>query len=139
MRVHLAAQVLNDTVAVCLDKPYSDVSDSRSIWLDQFLQYFFQWKDSIRNFSENARSSIFISWQKYESLRTSVLPFKEVSQFFLQNGVPYVLSNRFFQDDLENYFGRQGEIGSRRDNPSVRGIGYNDNTIESQFSVRPIA
>ena len=51
----------------------------------------------------------------------------------------YVLSERFCQDALENYFGRQRTIGRRRDNPSVRDAGYNDNTIKSQFSVRPIA
>ena len=55
------------------------------------------------------------------------------------NGVPYVLSNHFCQDDLENYFGRQRAIGCRRDNPSVSYVGYNDNTIKTQFSVRPIA
>ena len=183
MRVHLAAQVLSDTVAVCLDKfgppeasatakfcsmmdkffdclnvknsaehvlkrkpflqPYSDVDDPRFTWLDKFLDYFSQWKDSIEKregkFSANAKSSMFISWQTYEGIQTSVFSFKEVCKFLLQNGVPYVLSNRFCQDDLENYFGRQRAIGSRRDNPSVRDVGYNDNTIKSQFSVRPIA
>ena len=29
-------------------------------------------------------------------------------------------------------------IGSRRDNPSVKGVGYHDNIIKSQYSVRPI-
>ena len=82
---------------------------------------------------------MFISWQTYEGLQTSVFSFKEVCKFLLQNGVPYVLSNRFCQDDLENYFGRQRAIGCRRDNPSVKDVGYNDNTIKSQFSVRPIA
>ena len=183
MRVHLAAQVLSDTVAVCLDKfgppeasatakfcsmmdkffdclnvrnttehvfkrkpfsmPYSDIDDPRFTWLDQFLDYFSQWKESIERrqgeFSANAKSNMFISWQTYEGLQTSVLSFKEVCRFLLQNGVPYVLSNRFCQDDLENYFGRQRAIDSRRDNPSVRDVGYNDNTIKSQFSVRPIA
>ena len=87
MRVHLAAQVLSDTVAVCLDKfgppeasatakffsmmdkffdclnvrnttedvfkrkpflmSYSDIDDPSFTWLDQFLDYFFQWKESI--------------------------------------------------------------------------------------------
>ena len=183
MRVHLAAQVLSDTVAVCLDKfgppkasatakfcsmmdkffdclnvrnsaehvlkrkpflqPYSDVDDPRFTWLDQCLGYFSQWKDSIErregNFSANAKSSMFISWQTYDGLQTSVFSFKEVCKFLLQNGVPYVLSNRFCQDDLENYFGQQRAIGCRRDNPSVKDVGYNDNTIKSQFSVRPIA
>ena len=30
-------------------------------------------------------------------------------------------------------------IGRRKDNPSLRDVGYNDNTIKSQFPVRPIA
>ena len=57
----------------------------------------------------------------------------------LQNNVPYVLSEQFCQDDLENYFGRQRAIGRRHDNPSLKDVGYNDNTIKSQFSVQPIA
>ena len=36
--------------------------------------------------------------------------FKEVCKFFLQQGVPYILSERFGQDDVENYFGRQRAI-----------------------------
>ena len=59
-------------------------------------------------------------------------------KYLLENGVTYVLSERFCQDDLENYFGRQRAIGRRRDNPSVKEVGYNDNTIKCQFSVRPI-
>ena len=50
-----------------------------------------------------------------------------------------MLSERFCQDDLENYFGRQRAIGRLRGNPSLKDVGYNDNTIKSQFSVRPIA
>ena len=50
-----------------------------------------------------------------------------------------MLSERFCQDDLENYFGSQRAIGCRRDNPTTRDVGYNDNTIKTQFSVRPIA
>ena len=50
----------------------------------------------------------------------------------------YILSERFCQDDVENYFGRQRAIGRRRDNPSVRDVGYNDNTIKSQFTVQSI-
>ena len=81
---------------------------------------------------------MFISWQTYEGLQVTVHSFKEVVTFLLENGVKYVLSERFCQDDLENYFGRQRAIGRRKENPSVRDVGYNDNTIKSQFSVRPI-
>ena len=82
---------------------------------------------------------MFISWQTYEGLQITVHSFKEVCKFLLQNGVKYVLSERFCQDDLENYFGRQRTIGHRHDNPTVRDVGYNDNLIKTQFSVRPIA
>ena len=56
----------------------------------------------------------------------------------LQQGIPYILSERFCQDDLENYFGKQRAIGRRSDNPTVHGLRYNDNTVKNQFSIRPI-
>ena len=74
---------------------------------------------------------MFISWQTYEGLQTTVDSFKEVCKYLSHNGV--------CQDDLENYFGRQRAICSRKDNPSVKDVGYNDNTIKSQFSIRHIA
>ena len=124
-------------------KPYESVNDERFAWLDNFLEYFHLWKESIEerpgNFTQNAKSKMFISWQTYEGLQVTVHSFKEVVKYLLENGVTYVLSERFCQDDLENYFGRQRAIGRRKDNPSVRDVGYNDNTIKSQFSVRPIA
>ena len=124
-------------------KPYDSVDDERFAWLDKFLEYFRLWKESIEerpgNFTQNAKSKMFISWQTYEGLQVTVHSFKEVVKCLLESGVKYVLSERFCQDALENYFGRQSAIGRRRDNPSVRDAGYNDNTIKSQFSVRPIA
>ena len=64
---------------------------------------------------------------------------KEVYRFLLVHGVQYILSEIFSQDDQENYFGRQRAIGSCRVNPSVKDVDYNDNTIKSQYSVRPMA
>ena len=82
---------------------------------------------------------MFISWQTYEGIQVTVHSFKKVVKYLLANGVKNVLSERFCQDDLENNFGRQRAIGRRKDNPSVRDVGSKDNTIKSQFSVRPIA
>ena len=76
---------------------------------------------------------MFISWQSYEGLQVTVHSFKEVCKFLLEQGISYILSERFCQDDLENYFGRQRAIGHRRDNPIVRDAGYYDNTIKSQY------
>jgi hypothetical protein len=50
-----------------------------------------------------------------------------------------VLTERFCQDPLENYFGRQRSLGRRKDNPSLRDFGYNDNTIRTSKLFRSIA
>ena len=124
-------------------KPYESVNGERFAWLDNFLEYFHLWKESIEerpgNFTQNAKSRMFISWQTYEGIQVTVHSLKEVVKYLLENGVKYVLSERFCQDDLEDYFGRQRAFERRKDNPTVRDVGYNDNTIKSQFSVRPIA
>ena len=40
------------------------------------------WNDA--NYTENAKSKMFISWQSYESLQNTVLSFKEFCKFLLQ-------------------------------------------------------
>ena len=122
-------------------KPYSDLNDERFQWLESFLEYLRQWKESVShragNFSQTARNNMFLTWQTYEGLQVSVLSLKEVVPYLLRNGFEYVLSGKFCQDDLENYFGHQRAIGHRKNNPTVYDTGYNDNTIKSQYSVKP--
>ena len=102
-------------------KPYSDVDDERFSWLNEFLDYFALWKESIEerpgNYTRNAKSNMFISWQSYKGLQITVDAFKECCRYLLQNNFHYVLSERFCQDDFENYFGRQRAIGRRHGNP----------------------
>ena len=91
-------------------RPYESPDDIRFEWLDTFLQYFNRWKESIEarndaNYTANARSNMFISWQTYVGLQITVHSFKEVCKYLLHNGVKFILSERFFQDDLENYVG----------------------------------
>ena len=50
-----------------------------------------------------------------------------------------LLAERFCQDPLENYFGQQRATGARKDNPSLRDFGFNDNSIRNQKIFRPIA
>ena len=99
------------------------------------ILYIESWKESIDQrpgqFSKKNRSDMFISWQTFEGIKITTHSFKEVVRYLLSHGVKYILSERFCQDDLENYFGRQRSIGGRRENPSVRDVGYNDNTIKS--------
>ena len=42
------------------------------------------------------------------------------------------------QGDLENYFGRQGAIGCRKDNLNVRDTLYGNNLIKFQYDVESI-
>ena len=126
-------------------KPFSSPDDPRLSWLvKDFLGYFTNWKKSIKNrpgdFDKDAQAKMFISRQTYEGLTITVHSIVECVKFLLQNNIcNYVLTERFCQDPLENYFGRQRSIGSRKDNLTVRDVGYNDNTIRNQKVFRPIA
>ncbi|KAK3727599.1 hypothetical protein QZH41_005923 [Actinostola sp. cb2023] len=44
----------------------------------------------------------------------------------------FVLTERFCQDPVEEYFGKQRKIGRRSDNPDIHRFGYNNNTIRIQ-------
>ena len=63
------------------------------------------------------------------------MSFKEVCRFLLQEGIPYIFSERFCQDDLENYFGKQRATGHRSDIPTVHDFGYHGNTVKNQFLI----
>ena len=59
----------------------------------------------------------------------------EATKFLLQEGMEYVLTERFCQDPIEAYFGSQQKIGRRSNNPDIKMFGYNDNTIHIVFPV----
>ena len=61
-----------------------------------------------------------------------------VYKFLLQQGIPYIYSERYCQDNLKNYFGEQRAIVRRSYNPTVSHFWYNDNTVKNQFSIRII-
>ena len=64
---------------------------------------------------------------------------KKSVQFLLSHNVKYVLTERFCQDPIENYFGHQRSLGACKDNPPLNDFGYNDNTIRNQKIFLPIA
>lgn len=74
---------------------------------------------------------MFISHQTYNGLRITTKSITECVRFLLSVGVKYVLTERFSQDLLENYFGHQRSINRRKDNPTVRDFGYSDNAIRN--------
>jgi len=120
--------------------PYTSTTDERFDWLEsEFLTYLRDWKQSTLtrqgNFTANARSRMFLSWQTYEGMQITTHSVIEATKFLLQEGMEYVLTERFCQDPIEEYFGSQRKIGRRNDNPDIRMFGYNDNTIRIQRSV----
>ena len=123
-----------------VQSPYTSTEDPRFAWLEgEFLQYLNDWKQSTLdrpgNYTANARSRMFLSWQTYEGLQITTYSVIEATKFLLQEGMEYVLTERFCQDPIEEYFGSQRKIGRRSDNPDIKMFGYNDNTIRIQRSV----
>jgi predicted Fe-Mo cluster-binding NifX family protein len=75
---------------------------------------------------------MFISHQTYEGMKISIYSLIELVKFLLNADVDFVLTSRFCQDPVEQYFGKQSEIGRRSDNPTIKTFGYNDNSIRMQ-------
>lgn len=123
-------------------KPYTHVSDDRFLWLECFLEELEKWKSSIEarpgDFDSKRKQFMFLSAPTYEGIIMTANSLIGSVVFLLDKGVKYVLTERFCQDDLENYFGRQRAIGRSSDNPRVYDVGYNDNLIKTQYSVKPI-
>ena len=126
-----------------LIKPYSSQDDERFSWLkDVFLNYLETWKQSTMvregNYTADDRGKMFLSLQTYKGLKISVHSHIEAIQFLLSEGFQYVLSERFMQDVLEDYFGHQRAKGGRSDNPTAQQFGYNDLTIAAQRDIAPV-
>ena len=124
-------------------KPYESPDDERFAWLvDVFLKYLNDWKQSTLDrpgsFSADERGKMFLSQQTYEGLKIAVHSHIEAIQFLLKEGFQYVLSERFMQDVLEDYFGHQRSKGGRSDNPTAQQFGYNDLTIAAQRDIASV-
>lgn len=78
---------------------------------------------------------MFLSWQTYEGFQISARSTIKCTKFLLSEGMEYVLTERFCQDPVEEYFGKQRQFGRRCDNPDIRTFGYNSNTIRIERSV----
>ena len=123
--------------------PYTTTEDSRFDWLQNtFLAYLDAWYDATQkrpgNVSGDDRSRMFLSLQTYKGLQITVHSLIEVVKFLLSEGMEFVWSERFCQDLLEEYFGRQRERGRFNDNPTVQAFGYNDRTLAVQRNIAPV-
>lgn len=105
--------------------PFSNASDDRLKWLlGEFLDYFENWEKSVSqyshgNLSKDDRSKMLLSKQTIHGLRMTTMSVVECIKFLLQQGVPFVLTNHFNQDILEQHFGHYRHKGGHNDNPTV--------------------
>ena len=98
-------------------KPYISSYDERFTWLtDTLLKYFSDWVSTIARPGQftDVRANMFISWRTYERIKITTNSSIELIKFLLNAGCPYVLTERFCQDPLENYFGRQRSMGQKK-------------------------
>ena len=120
--------------------PFKSTDDGRFDWLiNTFLAYFDNWKQFIDNqageFTQADRARMFISWQTYEGLHITTKSIIEVTKFLINEGAEFVLTERFCQDTVEQYFGNQRKFGRRNENPDLYEAGYFDNTIRIQKTI----
>ena len=115
---------------------------TRFLWLVDFLNYLKNWKESTDNrqgnFTQNARSRMFISWQTYEGFQISVFSVIEATKFLLQEGVEFVLTERFCQDPAEEYFGNQRKLGDMSRNAHNNKNGKNGKMLNIIMSWKEI-
>ena len=86
---------------------YTSENDERFSWLKEtFLNYFEEWKPYIdhRAGSFTQRTSkMFISFQNF--LAFQITYYSVCTKFLLHEGMEYLLTERFSQNVLEQYFG----------------------------------
>ena len=107
------------------------------------FKYCEDWLRSIEErlgaYTKSEKQKMFILLETYEGLKVTVHSFIELVKFLIMHKVSYVLTERFCQDPLENYFGKKRSSGFLKDNPSLYDFGYNGNTIRNQKVFKPIA
>lgn len=118
--------VRNTQECISKQKPVWSVKDERfERLIGTFLPYFSNWlRDYHGRLVKNINNNPFIN------------RFDKVSEKNYQ--VKYVLTERFCQGSLENYFGKKRSKGRRKDNPNLRTFGYEDNALHNSKISRPI-
>ena len=104
-----------------------------------FLPHLDQWKTNTASrpgFTKEQQKTMFISLQTNEGYQITVNSIINIVRFLLGVGFSYVLTERFLQDILEEYFGYQRASGRRSENPTAYEFGYN-NTINMQRTIKP--
>ncbi|XP_071502692.1 uncharacterized protein [Diadema antillarum] len=115
-------------------EPYRDETDWRFTWLEEdFLSFLEEWhsEGQLTPLSASEKEKLCLSKQTLHGLQLTVRSFVTLAkQMLTEPGVQYILSEKFSQDPLEEYFSKQRGIGGRHDNPSVSQFGSNMQTLQ---------
>ncbi|XP_035662524.1 uncharacterized protein LOC118406544 [Branchiostoma floridae] len=112
-------------------EPYRDVDDIRFTWLEKdFLGFLHHWEQQAAGtpgLSKDQRNRMCLSKQTLEGLRITVSSFVELTKTLIQEeGVGYVLSEKFTQDPLEQHFAKQRRRCGANENPTALEFGRNE-------------
>ena len=115
---------VKDTHQQCTKKikPFLEIWKWRwcTFWLAGLL-YRISWWVETKYFKETEFTQTQRNYVYFLTDKISIKSLQEIIPYLLRNGFDYVFkSENFCQDDLENYFGRQRAIGSRKTNPNSR-------------------
>ncbi|XP_065657923.1 uncharacterized protein LOC136082472 isoform X1 [Hydra vulgaris] len=115
-------------------KPALDVYkthlDKRFEWLNKtFLKFLNEWEQAsqnVKNLSIKEKAKLCLSKQTLEGFRITVHSFTELGSALLQEeGVEYLLSEKFSQDPIEEYFSKQRRRGGGNENPCLEEFNRN--------------
>ena len=103
---------------------YTRKDDQRFHYLlNDFLGYFEDWKQSAEqrsgNFTSKEVAAMQLSQQTIDGLKISVRSIVQCVLFLLDLGAPFVLTEVFNQDILEQHFGHYRQKGGLNDAPTV--------------------
>ena len=106
---------------------------------DHFLPYLNIWKENTQNrsggYTQNLKSKVFASLETNYAIQITARSTVEAIKYLLQNVSKFILTERFYQDPLKEYFGIQRQLRRRNYNQDVAKFGYSDYTIRIQRDV----
>ena len=90
--------------------PYRSSTDVQFDWLENvFFKYLSDWFSSTQTrpgmYTPEQRAQMFLSTQTYKGLQITIKSVVQVTKFLVGEGCEGALTERFCQDDVEEYFG----------------------------------
>ena len=115
-------------------QPCTDVDDERLFYLSKTLVgYLDEWKTPVDNrpgsCSRDKRLKMQLSQQSLDGLTISVRSIVSFIKFLTNQGAPFVLTQRFNQDTLEQHFGYHRHKGGACDNPTIDNVRHTMDVI----------